>query len=159
MHCGIIANRPARGQRARLRKTSVRGSANSPGWRKVTSLSSSMAYQSFFGGVAGFITATIRASLIPRRHQLFRIAHDRQAAGGIGWRGFQSSFHSFSETSTRLDRKHPTWWNHRPLCPFGSSRERQESSPPTDKQCSTSAASQMPLPLRNQILSFRPFWP
>src|SRR5882762_11675893 len=59
---------------APLRKTSVSGSENVPGWVSSKTLVSVTAYHSFIGEVEALNTPTIRRLTPSRRHQLLAIA-------------------------------------------------------------------------------------
>ena len=59
---------------APLRKTSVSGSENVPGWVSWKTLVSVMAYHSFGGEVEALNTPTIRRLTLPCRHQLSALA-------------------------------------------------------------------------------------
>jgi hypothetical protein len=62
--------------RAPLRKTSVSGSENVPGWESWKTLLSVTAYHSFRGEVGASNTTTIRRLTLSCRHQLSPIARD-----------------------------------------------------------------------------------
>src|SRR5712692_4979655 len=62
--------------RAPLRKTSVSGSTNVPGWASLKTLVSVTAYHSFSGEVEALNTPTIRRLTPSCRHQLPRITPD-----------------------------------------------------------------------------------
>src|SRR5580704_6100021 len=64
---------------APLRKTSVSGSENVPGWVSSKTLVSVTAYHSFGGEVEALNTPTIRRLTPSCRHQLSALAHDRPA--------------------------------------------------------------------------------
>src|ERR1700730_15863535 len=68
---------------APLRKTSVSGSENVPGWVSWKTLVSVMAYHSFGGEVEALNTPTIRRLTLPCRHQLSALAR----RGFVGSRG------------------------------------------------------------------------
>src|SRR6202022_4467842 len=77
---------------APLRKTSVSGSENVPGWVSWKTLVSVMAYHSFGGEVEALNTPTIRRLTLPCRHQLSALARADgdvrcREAGKIVWRG------------------------------------------------------------------------
>src|ERR1700737_720801 len=70
---------------APLRKTSVSGSENVPGWVSSKTLVSVTAYRSFGGEVEALNTPTIRRLTLSRRHQLSALAlHDLGSAAAVG---------------------------------------------------------------------------